>query len=66
MQTGSQQTNGVELGVNGNLTRKWQLVGGYAYQNAFITSATTAAAKGALVADGSAAHVLDMEQLPGD
>ena len=49
VQTGSQQTNGVELGVNGNLTRKWQLVGGYAYQNAFITSATTAAAKGALV-----------------
>ena len=37
------------MGVNGNLTRKWQLVGGYAYQNAFITSATIAAPKGALV-----------------
>jgi len=50
VQTGSQRTNGVELGVNGNFTRKWQIVGGYAYQNAFITSATTAAARGALVA----------------
>jgi catecholate siderophore receptor len=38
------------LGVNGNFTRKWQVVGGYAYQNAFITSPTTAAPKGARVA----------------
>ncbi len=50
VQTGSQRTNGFELGVNGNVTRKWQIVGGYAYQNAFIKSATTAAPKGALVA----------------
>lgn len=50
VQTGSQRTSGLELGVNGNFTRKWQIVGGYAYQNAFITSATTAAPKGALVA----------------
>jgi catecholate siderophore receptor len=50
VQTGSQRTNGVELGINGNLTRKWEVVGGYAFQNAFITSANTAAPKGALVA----------------
>jgi catecholate siderophore receptor len=50
LQTGSQRTNGVELGLNGNFTRKWQVVGGYAYQNAFITSATTAAPKGARIA----------------
>ena len=50
LQTGSQRTNGIELGVNGNFTRKWQVVGGYAYQNAFITSPTTAAPKGARVA----------------
>jgi catecholate siderophore receptor len=50
VQTGSQRTNGLELGVNGNFTRKWQVVGGYAYQNAFINSATNAAPKGALVA----------------
>ena len=50
VQTGSQRTSGFELGINGNLTRKWQVVGGYAYTNAFITSATTSAAKGATVA----------------
>jgi catecholate siderophore receptor len=50
VQTGSQRTNGFEFGLNGNLTRDWQVVGGYAHQNAFITSATTAAAKGAQVA----------------
>ncbi|HSQ23073.1 MAG TPA: TonB-dependent siderophore receptor, partial [Pyrinomonadaceae bacterium] len=50
VQTGSQRTNGFELGVNGNFTRKWQVVGGYAYQNASISSATTAAPKGALIA----------------
>lgn len=50
VQTGSQRTNGVELGVNGSVTRKWNVAGGYAYQDAFITSATTAARAGAQVA----------------
>lgn len=50
VQTGSQRTNGFEIGLNGNLTTKWVVVGGYAHQNAFITSATIAAAKGAHVA----------------
>lgn len=50
VQTGSQRTNGFELGLNGSVTRKWRVVGGYAHQNAFISSATTAAAKGAQVA----------------
>lgn len=50
VQTGSQRTNGFEIGLNGNLTRNWVVVGGYAHQNAFITSATIAAAKGAQVA----------------
>jgi catecholate siderophore receptor len=50
VQTGSTRTNGVELGVNGTLTRKWRMVGGYAYQDAFISSATTAARAGAVVA----------------
>ena len=49
VQTGSQRTNGFEVGVNGNLTRNWVVVGGYAHQNAFITGATVAAAKGAQV-----------------
>lgn len=46
IQTGSQRTNGFELGLNGNITPRWTMSGGYAYQDAFITSATTAAAAG--------------------
>jgi catecholate siderophore receptor len=43
VQTGSQRTTGVELGVNGSLTSRWRVAGGYAWQDAFITSPTTAA-----------------------
>jgi catecholate siderophore receptor len=50
VQTGSQRTNGYELGLNGSLTRRWRVAGGYAYQDAFVTSATTAARPGAQVA----------------
>ena len=50
VQTGRQRTNGYELGVNGSLTNRWNMVGGYAYQDAFVTSATAAAAEGAKVA----------------
>ena len=46
IQTGSQRTNGFEIGVNGSVTRAWSIAGGYAYQDAFITSATTAAVSG--------------------
>src|SRR5262249_1185364 len=38
---------GYELGINGALSRLWSVTGGYAYQDAFVTSATTAAAAGA-------------------
>jgi catecholate siderophore receptor len=50
VQTGTQRTDGFEIGVNGSITHAWQIAGGYAYQNAFITSATTAAQAGAQVA----------------
>jgi catecholate siderophore receptor len=50
VQTGSQRTDGFEIGINGSLTRSWIIAGGYANQNAFITSATTAARAGAKVA----------------
>jgi len=50
VQTGSQRTNGFELGLSGSVTRKWKITGGYAYQDAFVTSATTAAKAGAQVA----------------
>jgi catecholate siderophore receptor len=49
IQTGSQQTNGFELGLDGSLTRDWKIVGGYAHQDARVTSATTAAPVGARV-----------------
>ena len=49
MQTGSQRTNGVEFGLNGRLTSAWNVAGGYAYQDAFVTSATVAARAGAEV-----------------
>lgn len=50
LQTGSQRTNGYEIGLDGSVTRRWRIAGGYAYQNAFISNATTAARAGAQVA----------------
>ena len=50
IQTGSTRTNGVETGVSGSITRAWQIAGGYAYQDAYITSATATALLGAQVA----------------
>ncbi len=50
VQTGGQRTNGFEMGLNGTITSKWIVTGGYSYQDAFITSATTAAAAGKQVA----------------
>ena len=50
VQTGSQRTNGFEAGISGTVTRAWKIAGGYAHQNAFVTSATTAARAGAQVA----------------
>jgi catecholate siderophore receptor len=50
IQTGSQRTNGIEFGLNGSITRKWSLTGGYTYQDAFISSATATATAGKQVA----------------
>ncbi len=50
VQTGSQRTNGFEVGLNGNVTSRWLVSGGYAVQDAFISSPTTAASLGAKVA----------------
>ena len=49
VQTGSQRTNGFEFGLNGRVTSKWSVAGGYAYQDAFISSATFTEAQGARV-----------------
>ena len=50
VQTGSQRTNGFEAGLNGRVTARWQIAGGYAFQDAFVTSATVSARAGARVA----------------
>jgi catecholate siderophore receptor len=50
LQTGSQRTNGYELGLNGFVTSKLSIAGGYAFQDAFISNATISAVKGAQVA----------------
>ena len=50
LQTGSQRTNGFEIGLNGNVTERWTVTGGYAFQDAFISSATVSARQGAIVA----------------
>jgi catecholate siderophore receptor len=46
IQTGSQRTDGFEVGLSGSVTRDWSVAGGYSYQDAFITKATAAAAAG--------------------
>lgn len=46
VQTGSQRTNGVEFGWSGSVTKAWQVSGGVGVQDAFVTSATTAARAG--------------------
>ena len=49
VQTGEQRTSGWELEASGDLTPRWQIVGGYANQRARITSRTSSAAEGATV-----------------
>jgi catecholate siderophore receptor len=49
IQTGSQRTNGYEIGINGRMTPLWSIAGGYAFQDAFVSAATAAAPVGAVV-----------------
>jgi catecholate siderophore receptor len=44
-----QRTNGVELGLQGNITRAWSVMGGYAWQDAKLRSANGAQKAGATV-----------------
>lgn len=48
--TGEQRSEGVELGVSGAITEDWELIAGYAYQDAEITRTTSAAPEGRNVA----------------
>jgi catecholate siderophore receptor len=48
IQTGSQRTTGYEVGANGRVTSLWSIAGGYAFQDAHVTSATASAPLGAI------------------
>jgi catecholate siderophore receptor len=50
IQTGSQRTHGFEFGVNGGITGRWRVAGGYAWQDAFVNRETASAMAGAQVA----------------
>ena len=50
IQTGSQRTTGFELGASGTISNAWKIAGGYGYQDALITSRTSAALARAKVA----------------
>ena len=41
----AQETRGVEIGLSGNITAAWSVMGGYAYQDAAITRTQSATAK---------------------
>ena len=41
----AQRTTGLELGLNGNVTRSWSVTGGYAYQDGEITRSISATAQ---------------------
>ena len=49
VQTGAQRTSGVEVGVTGAVTSRWNVVGGVAVQRARILNQTSAARVGATV-----------------
>jgi len=48
--TGASRTRGVELGATGKITDKWQIIGGYSFQDAVITKTTSSATSGQAVA----------------
>ena len=49
VQTGAQRSEGIELGVTGNVTNAWDIAAGSAFQRAKIRSATSASPAGATV-----------------
>jgi len=47
VKTGQQRTEGIELGVQGEVTPTWAMYGGYAYLDGRITKTTSTASAGA-------------------
>ena len=64
VQTGSQRTNGYELGINGQLTRAWTIAGGYALPERVRHQRDGRRARRRAGRPGAAPHVLALEQLP--
>jgi catecholate siderophore receptor len=56
----AQQTKGLELEVNGNLTRPWSIAGGYAYQDGVITRSISATAQAGAVLAQLPKHSLSL------
>ena len=65
VQTGSQRTTGFEVGVTGRVSSFWQVAGGYAHQDATVTSATDGRAGGRPGGPGAPPHPVALEQRPG-
>lgn len=47
--TGEQRSEGIEIGLSGNVTSEWSIMAGYSIQNSEITKTTTAAPAGRVV-----------------
>lgn len=47
--TGRQRSKGFEIGLAGSITKNWEIAGGYAWQDAEITSDTTSAPAGRVI-----------------
>lgn len=60
VQTGKERSRGIELGLNGNVTANWQVLGAYAYQEAEIRSPTTAAPVAGLSVPGVPRHTASL------
>ena len=56
----AQRTKGFELGLNGYLTRAWNIAGGYAYQDGVITQSISATAQAGAVLAQLPRHSLSL------
>ena len=56
----AQRTKGFELGLNGYLTRAWNIAGGYAYQDGVITQSISATAQAGAVLAQLPKHSLSL------
>jgi catecholate siderophore receptor len=55
-----QRTRGVELGLQGALTRQWDVMGGYAYQDAKLTAAQSTTVKAGTIVPQVPKHTLSL------